>query len=122
MIRSFAVVAIGATALAVVQLLAEKNAATFTNIPWAISLAALCVILAVMGGVAYRFLRGAVMTRLALIALVVIIANGVGEFVIGSDQAYPQLGLWLIIPYVIACWIGAGVVVALSKRRAAHTQ
>lgn len=119
MTRSFIVVAIGAAALFLLHLLAESNASAFTNIPWAASLAVLGVILAILGGVAYRFLLGGVVTKLALIALTVVIANGLAEIVIGSDQAYPRLVLWLIIPYVIACWLGAAIAMVLAKRGSA---
>lgn len=115
MIRSFVVVGIGAAALFLLQLLAEAYAAAFTNVPWAVSLAVLGVILAVLGGAAYRFLRGSVVARLILVALIVVIANGAAEVVMGSDQAYPRLGLWLIIPYVLACWIGAAVAIGLAR-------
>lgn len=121
MTRSLIVVAIGAVGLFVLELLAESNAPAFTNIPWALSLAVLGVILVILGGVAYRFLVGGVATKFALIALLVVIANGAAEIVVGSDQAYPRLGLWLIIPYVIACWFGAVVAIALAKLRSTRT-
>lgn len=115
MTRSFLVVAVGATVLFVLQLLAESNAEAFTNVPWAISLVLLGVFLAVLGGVAYRFLRGGVAAKLVLIAAIVVIANGAAQVVVGSDQGYPDLRLWLIVPYVVACWLGAAAAIGLAK-------
>lgn len=115
MTRSLVVVALGAIALFTLQLVAESNAQAFVNVPWVLSLGLLGLFLAVLGGVAYRLLRGSTTAKLILIALIVVIANGAAEIVIGSDQAYPQLRLWLIIPYVIACWIGAAVAIGLTK-------
>jgi hypothetical protein len=119
--RSLLVVAAGAALLFGLQLIADQNASAFTNVPWALSLAVLGVILAILGGVAYRLLLGAAVGKFALIALIVIIANGVAEIVIGSDRAYPRLTLWLIIPYVIACWIGAAVAIAVGKFSSTRT-
>jgi hypothetical protein len=119
--RSLLVVAIGAALLFGVQLMADQNASAFTNVPWALSLAMLGVILAILGGMAYRLMLGAATAKFVLITLMVIIANGVAEIVIGSDQAYPRLTLWLIIPYVIACWVGAAIAIALAKLRGMRT-
>lgn len=115
MTRSFIVVAVAATVLFVLQLLAESNAGAFANVPWAVSLALLGVFLAVLGGVAYHFLRGGVVAKLVLIAVMVVIANGAAQVVVGSDQAYPDLRLWLIVPYVVACWLGAAVAIGLAR-------
>lgn len=120
MTRSLVVVALGAIALFTLQLVAESNAQAFVNVPWVLSLGLLGLFLAVLGGVAYRLLRGSTTAKLILIALIVVIANGAAEIVIGSDQAYPQLRLWLIIPYVIACWIGAAVAIGLTKWNSAR--
>ena len=119
--RSLIVVVVGAVLLFGLQLLADYNASAFTNVPWALSLAVLGVILAILGAVAYRLLLGGATGRFIMIALMVIIANGVAEIVIGSDQAYPWLTLWLIIPYVIACWFGAVIAIALAKLSSVRT-
>ena len=115
MTRSFMVMAIGAAILFAVQVLAEYRAAVFVNVPWVLSLVLLGVLLAVLGGTAYHVLRGNVLAKLVLIAAMVVIANGATQVVVGSDQAYPNLRLWLIVPYVVACWLGAGVAVGFTK-------
>jgi len=119
--RSLIVVVVGAVLLFGLQLLGDYNASAFTNVPWALSLAVLGVILAILGAVAYRLLLGGATGRFIMIPLMVIIANGVAEIVIGSDQAYPWLTLWLIIPYVIACWFGAVIAIALAKLSSVRT-
>lgn len=113
--RSLLVAAVGAALLFGIQLIADRNASVFTNVPWALSLAVLGVILALLGGLAFRLMVGSVATKFILIALMVIVANGVAEITIGSDQAYPQLTLWLIIPYVIVTWLGAAIAIALAR-------
>lgn len=113
--RSLLVAAVGAAFLFGLQLVADKNASAFTNVPWVLSLAILGTILAILGGVAYRLMLGSAAAKFGLIALIVVVANGLAEILIGSDQAYPRLSLWLIIPYVVACWLGAALAIARAK-------
>lgn len=107
--QSLLVVGFGALGLLGLQSVANANAAAFLNIPWVVSTAIFALALGILGAVAYRYMRGNVAARFILIALMVALANGLFELVIGSDPAYPGLVLLLIIPYVIACWLGAAL-------------
>jgi len=115
--RSLLVLLVGAVSLFTVEWLANRNASAFINVPWALSLACLGVVLAILGAAAYHFMVGNVFMKFVLIGLIVVIANGATEIAIGSDQAYPWLTLWLIIPYAIACWIGATLALIIARVR-----
>jgi hypothetical protein len=122
MTRSFIAVTAGTAILLGLQLLAESNAQAFVRIPWGLSLALLGVFLAIVGGVAYRFLQGSMFVRLFAIALMVAAANSAAQLVVGSDQAYPNLRLWLIVPYVLTSWFGATLSICMVKLRSAGTK
>lgn len=115
MTRSFIIVVAGAVTLFGLQLFAEANAQAFVNVPWRLSLVLLAMILALFGGVIFHFLRGSVVVKMLEILLIVVVGNGVAQLVVGSDQAYPNIGLWLIIPYVIVCWFGSALALVIAK-------
>lgn len=112
----------GTLGLWLLQVAAHFGAKTFVDVPWQLSTGVLVLLLATAGAFCYRMMRGSIWVRLALVAAMPALANVLFELSIGSDPAYPNLVLWLIIPYSVACLVGAMVMAFWSREKGRRTR
>lgn len=105
--------------LVLLQVIEERFAKSFTNIPWGMLLAVDGFVFVLLGAIAYLVFKGSAGIRIALVAVVPIVANVLLELFMGSDPAYPYVLLLLAVPYAIAFGVGAATM-ALYKRSAGN--
>ena len=102
----------------IVELRFSTKLALETNaiVPWAID-AAMYLVFGAAAAFALRSWR--LPHRILLLALVAALPHVALQMTHGSDQAYPYIGLFLIVPDLLWVAIGAGVLAVLLRRRQA---
>jgi len=89
------------------DLVVNRQALLFRDIPWTQSLTALAVAFFLFGAASFFAFAGGFWTRAALVTLVPVIVCVIFELTVGSDLAYPYLSLVLSVPYAGLFFLGA---------------